>query len=75
MKEICRTAQIGMEEMEVTRSRGDPLIFATGFAAIAVTSFCFVLRALVADAWGGQLALSDSQKGELLIAAPAYPAQ
>ena len=45
---------------------GSRLLFFTSFAAIAATSFCFVLRALVIDDWGVQFALSETQKGELL---------
>lgn len=41
-------------------------LFAIGFAAIAATSFCFVLRALVVDSWGVEFNLSETQKGELL---------
>lgn len=41
-------------------------LFATCFAAITATSFCFVLRAFVIDAWGVEFALSETQKGELL---------
>lgn len=41
-------------------------LFATSFAAIAATSFCFVLRALVVDQWGVEFALTETQKGELL---------
>ncbi len=41
-------------------------LFATSFAAIMATSFCFVLRAFVIDAWGAEFALSETQKGELL---------
>ena len=41
-------------------------LFATSFAAITATSFCFILRALVVDDWGVQFALSETQKGELL---------
>jgi MFS family permease len=41
-------------------------LFAASFAAIVATSFCFVLRALVVDAWGVEFALSETQKGELL---------
>ena len=42
------------------------LLFATSFAAITATSFCFILRALVIDNWGLQFALTETQKGELL---------
>ncbi len=45
---------------------GSGLLFATCFAAITATSFCFILRALVIDDWGVQFALSETQKGELL---------
>lgn len=45
---------------------GDRQLFATCFAAIVATSFCFVLRAFVVDAWGVEFALSETQKGELL---------
>lgn len=41
-------------------------LFAISFASIAATSFCFVLRALVVDAWGVEFGLSETQKGELL---------
>lgn len=41
-------------------------LFAISFAAIVATSFCFVLRAMVVDAWGVEFALSETQKGELL---------
>ena len=44
----------------------DKKLFAVSFAAIVATSFCFVLRALVVDAWGVEFALSETQKGELL---------
>ncbi|HMI19148.1 MAG TPA: MFS transporter [Sphingomonas sp.] len=44
----------------------DRSIFITSFAAITATSFCFVLRALVIDAWGVEFALTETQKGELL---------
>src|SRR5258707_538685 len=45
---------------------GNRRIFATCFAAIVATSFCFILRALVIDDWGREFALSETQKGELL---------
>ena len=44
----------------------DSRLFATCFAAIVATSFCFILRALVIDDWGREFALSETQKGELL---------
>jgi DHA2 family metal-tetracycline-proton antiporter-like MFS transporter len=46
--------------------RNDSRLFATCFAAIVATSFCFILRALVVDDWGREFALSETQKGELL---------
>lgn len=49
----------------LTQSRA-PQLFAMSFAAIAATSFCFVLRALVVDDWGTAFALTETQKGELL---------
>ena len=45
---------------------GRGLLFATSFAAITATSFCFILRAFVVDNWGVEFALSETQKGELL---------
>jgi DHA2 family metal-tetracycline-proton antiporter-like MFS transporter len=47
-------------------TRSDTRLFATCFAAIVATSFCFILRALVVDDWGREFALSETQKGELL---------
>ncbi len=44
----------------------DNKIFATCFAAIVATSFCFILRAFVIDQWGIEFALTETQKGELL---------
>lgn len=41
-------------------------VFATAFAAMTATAFCFVLRALVIDDWGLQFSLTETQKGELL---------
>lgn len=48
------------------RQTGNGWLFATSFAAITATSFCFILRALVIDNWGVDFALSETQKGELL---------
>ena len=50
----------------VAARAGNGPLFATCFAAITATSFCFILRALVIDDWGVQFALSETQKGELL---------
>ncbi len=47
-------------------ARNDRPLFATCFAAIVATSFCFILRALVIDDWGREFAFSETQKGELL---------
>ena len=47
-------------------TKGKGALFATCFAAITATSFCFILRALVIDNWGIDFALSETQKGELL---------
>ena len=52
--------------MTVAAARNDSRLFATCFAAIVATSFCFILRALVVDDWGREFALSETQKGELL---------
>lgn len=52
--------------MIAANTRGDTRLFATCFAAIVATSFCFILRALVVDDWGREFALSETQKGELL---------
>ncbi|WP_326522993.1 MFS transporter [Sphingomonas sp.] len=52
--------------MTDTAERQRFALFAISFAAIAATSFCFVLRALVVDTWGVEYALSGTQKGELL---------
>jgi len=49
-----------------TNGKGNGWLFATAFAAITATSFCFILRALVIDNWGVDFALSETQKGELL---------
>ena len=46
--------------------QGGGWLFATAFAAITATSFCFILRALVIDNWGVAFALTETQKGELL---------
>ncbi|MDR3510768.1 MAG: MFS transporter [Caulobacteraceae bacterium] len=53
-------------ELRMTAAEGDRRLFATCFAAIVATSFCFILRALVVDDWGREFALSQTQKGELL---------
>lgn len=45
---------------------GQRRLFATCFTAIVATSFCFVIRAMVIDAWGVEFGLSETQKGELL---------
>jgi len=52
--------------MSAPEARNDTRLFATSFAAIVATSFCFILRALVVDDWGHEFALSETQKGELL---------
>ena len=52
--------------MSVAAPQNRSWLFATSFAAITATSFCFILRALVVDDWGVQFALSETQKGELL---------
>lgn len=52
--------------MAVAETRNDGRLFATCFAAIVATSFCFILRALVIDDWGREFALTETQKGELL---------
>ncbi|ESQ86108.1 hypothetical protein AEAC466_02655 [Asticcacaulis sp. AC466] len=52
--------------MDTTSGKGNGWLFATSFAAITATSFCFILRALVIDSWGVDFALSETQKGELL---------
>jgi MFS family permease len=52
--------------MSVVATQNRSWLFATSFAAITATSFCFILRALVVDDWGIQFALSETQKGELL---------
>ncbi len=52
--------------MSVAATQNRSWLFATSFAAITATSFCFILRALVVDDWGVQFALSETQKGELL---------
>ncbi len=49
-----------------TGTKGNGPLFAASFAAIAATSFCFILRALVVDTWGVAFALTETQKGELL---------
>ncbi len=52
--------------MSVAATQNRSWLFATSFAAITATSFCFILRAIVVDDWGVQFALSETQKGELL---------
>ncbi len=52
--------------MSTSAVPGRGLLFATSFAAITATSFCFILRAFVVDNWGVEFALSETQKGELL---------
>ncbi len=47
-------------------ARRNGWLFATCFAAIVATSFCFILRGVVVDDWGREFALSETQKGELL---------
>lgn len=47
-------------------ARDRSALFATCFAAIVATSFAFVLRAMVIDAWGIEFGLTETQKGELL---------
>jgi len=41
-------------------------LFATCYAALVTTAFCFVTRAFVIDDWGHEFNLSATQKGELL---------
>jgi len=52
--------------MDMITRKGQGWLFATAFAAITATSFCFILRALVIDNWGVDFALTETQKGELL---------
>lgn len=52
--------------MEKDAAVGRNSLFATAFAAITATSFCFVLRAMVIDEWGRGFGLSETEKGELL---------
>jgi fucose permease len=52
--------------MDTSTRKGQGWLFATAFAAITATSFCFILRALVIDNWGVDFALTETQKGELL---------
>ena len=42
-----------------TGTKGNGPLFAASFAAIAATSFCFILRALVVDTWGVAFALTQ----------------
>lgn len=51
--------------MGAESSSGQSRLFATCFMAIVATSFCFIIRAMVIDAWGVEFGLSETQKGEL----------
>jgi MFS family permease len=41
-------------------------LFYLSFVAIVSTAFGFVLRAITTDDWGGEFALTETQKGEIL---------
>lgn len=45
--------------------QGQKFLFTACFVALMATSFAFIIRIMVMDAWQAQFALSETQKGEI----------